>query len=88
MPNPESVNELYDLAGDPDELTNVYDDLSYSAARDALLPRLHGALRHRGDDFHHRMRACTPVGGDSGDSYDASLSEFEPARQESRGSRP
>jgi arylsulfatase A-like enzyme len=72
--NPESVNELYDLRRDPDELTNVYEDPAYRAVRDALMQRLYGSLRERGDNFHHWMATMYPVGGPA---YDASLSEFE-----------
>jgi arylsulfatase A-like enzyme len=72
--NPESLNELYDLDRDPDELANVYDDPAYHAERDQLLHRLYTELRDRGDNFHHWMTTMYPVGGKD---YDTSLSDFE-----------
>ena len=60
--NPESVNELYDLVRDPDELQNIYDDPRGRAARDDLVRRLYLALRARGDNFHHWMATMDPVG--------------------------
>lgn len=72
--NPESVNELYDLVADPDELHNRYVDPAYREVRDDLLHRLYEQLRRRGDNFHHWMTSMYPVGGKS---YDTSLSDFE-----------
>jgi hypothetical protein len=60
--NPESVNELYDLVHDPDELQNIYDDPRGRAARDDLVRRLYLTLRARGDNFHHWMATMDPVG--------------------------
>ncbi|MCL2585772.1 MAG: sulfatase-like hydrolase/transferase [Streptosporangiales bacterium] len=77
--NPESVNELYDLERDPDELVNAYDDPAYLADRDELLHRLYTELRDRGDNFYHWMTSMYPVGGKD---YDASLSDFEGTRHQ------
>jgi arylsulfatase A-like enzyme len=74
--NPESVNELYDLLDDPDELHNRYDHPEHTAVRDGLLARLYHLLRERGDNFHHWMTSMYPVGGKD---HDASLSAFEQA---------
>src|SRR5699024_75018 len=72
--NPESINELYDLANDPHELHNRYSDPDYREIRDGLLHRLYEQLRKRGDNFHHWMTSMYPVGGKG---YDTSLSDFE-----------
>ncbi|MGH3094505.1 MAG: sulfatase-like hydrolase/transferase [Streptosporangiales bacterium] len=77
--NPESVNELYDLTTDPDELTNVYPDPAYRSLRDGMLHRLYTDLRARGDNFHHWMATMYPVGAKD---YDTSLSDFEGARNQ------
>lgn len=77
--NPESVNELYDLRTDPDELTNIYDDPARGRLRDELLHRLYTELRARGDNFHHWMTTMYPVGGKD---YDTSLSDFEGVRHQ------
>lgn len=77
--NPESVNELYDLTNDPDELHNQYSDPDYREIRDGLLHRLHQQLRRRGDNFHHWMTSMYPVGGKG---YDTSLSDFEGERHQ------
>lgn len=63
--NPESVNELYDLADDPDELTNRYLDPAAEAVREDLLHRLYVQLRDRGDNFHHWMASMYPVHADA-----------------------
>jgi arylsulfatase A-like enzyme len=80
--NPESLNELYDLDHDPDELSNVYDDPAYAGIRDDLLHRLYTELRDRGDNFHHWMTTMYPVGGKD---YDTSLSDFEGTRHQETG---
>lgn len=72
--NPESVNELYDLQADPDELHNRYRHPEVAGVRDDLLRRLYDQLRQRGDNFFHWMTSMYPVGGKD---YDASLSAFE-----------
>ena len=68
--NPESVNELYDLVRDPDELVNVYTLPEYRRVRDGLLRDLYGRLRARGDNFYHWMTSAYPVGDVS---YDPSM---------------
>lgn len=72
--NPDSVNELYDLQTDPDELHNAYDDPALRGIRDDLLGRLYRRLRDRGDNFYHWMTSMYPVGAKD---YDTSLSSFE-----------
>ena len=68
--NPESVNELYDLVRDPDELVNVYTLPEYRGVRDGLLRDLYGRLLARGDNFYHWMTSAYPVGDVS---YDPSM---------------
>lgn len=53
--NPESVNELYDLVLDPDELINVHELPELADVRRDLTGRLYARLRERGDNFHHWM---------------------------------
>jgi len=77
--NPESVNELYDLERDPDELVNRYNDPAYVEVRDALMQRLYAELRTRGDNFHHWMAMMFAVGTKD---YDTSLSDFEGAENQ------
>lgn len=60
--NPESTNELYDLARDPDELINRYHDPAMVEVRDRLVQRLYELLRARGDNFHHWMTSRDPIG--------------------------
>jgi len=60
--NPESVNELYDLETDPDELINRYSHPELAPIRDRLMRRLYGRLVERGDNFHHWMASMYPVG--------------------------
>ncbi len=60
--NPESVNELYDLVRDPDELSNTYALPEYREVRDAMLADLYRRLVERGDNFHHWMLSDYPVG--------------------------
>jgi arylsulfatase A-like enzyme len=60
--NPESVNELYDLASDPEELRNRYQDPTMVDVRDRLVQRLYEILRSRGDNFYHWMTSTDPVG--------------------------
>ncbi|HSN12571.1 MAG TPA: sulfatase/phosphatase domain-containing protein, partial [Propionibacteriaceae bacterium] len=68
--NPESVNELYDLVRDPDEMVNVYPLPEYREVRDALTKDLYERLRARGDNFFHWMTSMYPVGEVS---YDPSM---------------
>ncbi|PSL06847.1 arylsulfatase A-like enzyme [Haloactinopolyspora alba] len=77
--NPESVNELYDLGADPDELCNRYEDPGLRDVRADLLQRLYERLRASGDNFHHWMTSMYPVGGKD---YDTSLSDFEGIRHQ------
>ena len=72
--NPESVNEFYDLAEDPEELVNRYEDPELVEPRNAMLHQLFEELRERGDNFHHWMATMYPVGMKD---YDTSLSDFE-----------
>ncbi|TDE90763.1 DUF4976 domain-containing protein [Occultella glacieicola] len=72
--NPESVNELYDLVDDPDELQNRYAHPELEQVRNSLLRRLYIQLRERGDNFYHWMASMYPVGAKD---YDVSLSSFD-----------
>jgi arylsulfatase A-like enzyme len=72
--NPESVNELYDLAADPAELVNRIDDPELADVRQALLAELYRRLRERGDNFYHWMTSMFEVGDVD---YDVTLSSFE-----------
>lgn len=74
--NPDSVNELYDLERDPDELLNMYELPDMQQVRDSMLQRLYDVLRERGDKFYHWMTTMYPVGGVG---YDPSLSSFDDA---------
>ncbi len=60
--NPESVNELYDLSNDPDELRNRYYDPTMVDVRDRLVQRLYELLQQRGDNFYHWMTSTDPIG--------------------------
>src|SRR6185312_3975063 len=72
--NPDSVNELYDLTLDPDELLNVYELPEMNAVRAAMLRRLYTLLRERGDNFHHWMASMYDVGSLD---YDPTLSGLD-----------
>jgi arylsulfatase A-like enzyme len=72
--NPESVNELYDLRADPDEMVNRIDDPRMAGIRRALMTTLYRRLRDRGDNFYHWMSSMFDVGGAD---YDVTLSSFE-----------
>jgi arylsulfatase A-like enzyme len=72
--NPESVNELYDLAKDPHELTNEYFNPDYREIRKKLLSELYEALRSRGDKFFHWMTSMYEVGDLN---YDPSMSQLD-----------
>lgn len=72
--NPESVNELYDLAADPHELANRYEHPEFAGVRRRLLRRLYDLLRERGDNFHHWMTSMYDIGAPD---YDPTLSAFE-----------
>jgi arylsulfatase A-like enzyme len=60
--NPESVNELYDLESDPDELLNIYTLPERASLRAALSRRLYDVLRQRGDNFFHWMTEMSDIG--------------------------
>ncbi|OSC49727.1 sulfatase, partial [Streptomyces sp. 4F] len=60
--NPDSVNELYDLHNDPDELQNIHDHPEQAEVRSRMTRRLYGVLRERGDNFHHWMTSMYDVG--------------------------
>jgi arylsulfatase A-like enzyme len=75
--NPESVNELYDLALDPHELHNRYTHPEYASVRRDLTRRLHDLLVARGDNFHHWMPTMYDTAPDP--AHDPTLSPFGPA---------
>ena len=62
--NPESVNELYDLELDPDELHNRVEHPELRGLREHQIADLCQRLRDRGDNFYHWMTSmydrCTP----------------------------
>ncbi|MBQ0963187.1 sulfatase-like hydrolase/transferase [Streptomyces sp. RK23] len=60
--NPDSVNELYDLHTDPDELQNVYAHPEQAEVRGRMMRRLYDVLRERGDNFYHWMTSMYDVG--------------------------
>ncbi|MEV6347331.1 sulfatase-like hydrolase/transferase [Actinoplanes sp. NPDC051851] len=60
--NPESVNELYDLERDPDELLNVYHHPEMAPVRERMTARLYRLLVERDDRFYHWMTSMYPVG--------------------------
>lgn len=72
--NPESVNELYDLRTDPDELVNRIDDPALVEVRRELMTELYRQLRERGDNFFHWMTPMFDIGEPD---HDATLSAFE-----------
>ncbi|HEX2857207.1 MAG TPA: sulfatase-like hydrolase/transferase [Propionibacteriaceae bacterium] len=72
--NPESVNELYDLETDPDELHNRYRHPEFAPIRDRMMRRLYSALVARGDNFYHWMTSMYDVGGVD---YDPSMSGLD-----------
>ncbi|WP_433019079.1 sulfatase-like hydrolase/transferase [Kribbella sp. CA-294648] len=72
--NPESVNELYDLQIDPDELHNRHEHPEYREVRSELTARLYVYLRERGDNFYHWMTSMYDIGAVG---YDPTLSGFD-----------
>jgi arylsulfatase A-like enzyme len=72
--NPESVNELYDLHRDPDELLNLYALPDMHEIRREMTGRLYGILRARGDKFFHWMTTMYDVGPVE---YDPTLSVLD-----------
>lgn len=73
--NPDSVNELYDLEADPDELVNRYEDPGSTQVRARLMQRLYTLLRDRGDNFHHWMTSMYEIGEDVQENPSASRME-------------
>lgn len=73
--NPDSVNELYDLVSDPDELTNVYEQPEMAEQRGAMMRRLYRLLRERGDNFYHWMTTMYDVGEVDYDPTQSGLDE-------------
>lgn len=73
--NPESVNELYDLEGDPDELINRYPDPDLDAVRTTLMRRLYTRLVERGDNFFQWMTSMYEVGDLDHDPTGSGLDE-------------
>jgi arylsulfatase A-like enzyme len=72
--NPDSVNELYDLEADPDELVNRYEWPDLRIDRDRMMRRLYELLRDRGDNFYHWMSSMYEVGEVA---YDPTLSGLD-----------
>jgi arylsulfatase A-like enzyme len=72
--NPDSVNELYDLEADPDELINRYPHPEMAEIRAGLMRRLYDLLRERGDNFYHWMTSMYEVGEVA---YDPTLSGLD-----------
>ena len=81
--NPDSVNELYDLEIDPDELLNRYEMPEMNEIRTRMMHRLYTVLRERGDNFYHCMTSMYDV-GEVG--YDPTLSGLDEATY--RGANP
>ena len=73
--NPESINELYDLQNDPDELTNLYDSPAMAAVCSEMMRRLYQVLRDRGDNFYHWMTTMYDVGDVDHDPTQSGLDE-------------
>jgi hypothetical protein len=73
--NPDSVNELYDLQIDPDELVNVYAHPEMAPVRGRMMRRLYEALRERGDNFYHWMTTMYDVGEVDYDPTQSGLDE-------------
>ena len=73
--NPDSVNELYDLHLDPDELLNVYEHPEMGDIRRRMMQRLYGVLRERGDNFYHWMTTMYDVGDVDYDPTQSGLDE-------------
>lgn len=80
--NPDSINELYDLQADPDELLNVYDVPEHADTRRRMLARLYELLRARGDNFYHWMTSMYEVGVVD---YDPTQSGLDEATYRSEG---
>ncbi|MCW3840432.1 sulfatase-like hydrolase/transferase [Micromonospora yasonensis] len=74
--NPDSVNELYDLQLDPDELLNIYEHPEMAEIRTRMMHRLYQLLQERGDKFYHWMTSMYDVGETR---YDPTLSGLDEA---------
>ena len=72
--NPDSVNELYDLQADPDELHNRYQHPEMLEIRAELITDLYHRLRSRGDNFYHWMTSMYDIGEVD---YDPSMSGLD-----------
>ena len=73
--NPDSVNELYDLRTDPDELLNLHSLPEMGEVRRELTTRLYQLLRDRGDNFYHWMTTMFDVGEVDYDPTQSGLDE-------------
>jgi arylsulfatase A-like enzyme len=73
--NPDSVNELYDLETDPDEMRNAYGDPALAAVQSRMTQRLYQLLRDRGDKFYHWMTTMYDVGEVDYDPTQSGLDE-------------
>lgn len=73
--NPESVNELYDLQVDPDEIRNRYEDPDLLDIRRQMSRRLYELLVERGDNFFHWMTSMYDIGEVSYDPMMSGLDE-------------
>lgn len=73
--NPDSVNELYDLHIDPDELQNAYEHPEMGGIRGSMMQRLYRVLRDRGDNFYHWMTTMYDVGDVDYDPTQSGLDE-------------
>ena len=74
MVSAESVNELYDLEQDPDELHNRIDHPEMREVRARLSAELYRRLRERGDNFYHWMTSMDDIGQVD---YDPSMSGLD-----------
>ena len=73
--SPESINELYDLRTDPDELLNLHSLPEMGEVRRELTTRLYQLLRDRGDNFYHWMTTMFDVGEVDYDPTQSGLDE-------------
>src|SRR5699024_7182154 len=80
--NPESVNELYDLELDPDELHNRYRHPEMRQVRERLSADLYRRLRERGDNFYHWMTSMDDIGQVD---YDPSMSGLDEGTHRAAG---
>ena len=75
--NPDSVNELYDLRRDPDELLNLYTLPEMGEIRTTMMRRLYDVLRERGDKFYHWMTTMYDVGREANDPSQRGIDEAD-----------